>query len=355
MRFQNRLSAFGAAVGMLILILDSKTALIGASKGINLCISNLIPSLFPFFVLSVLMTGSLSGQTVKILRPICSICRMPEGTESLIAVSMLGGYPVGAQNVSFLFRQGQINAVQAARLLAFCNNAGPAFIFGVLGTVFSGRTTPWFLWLIHLVSAFLVAAFLPDMGGEYKIQSQPQNMRITTALSQAVKITATVCGWVVFMRVILAFMDVWFLHHLPLPIQIILSGILELSNGCIRLRELDCEGLCFLIASGLLSLGGICVTLQTASVADGVDMRLYYPGKILQCCISILLSCLFQFSFPAGGRLKNTWIFAIAGVLTILITVILQYTKKVVELLNPLVYNQSNYDKEVSLCCFAKK
>ena len=133
MSVQNRLLTFGSAAGMLILILDSKTALSGASGGIDLCIRTLIPSLFPFFVLSVLLTGALSGQAGKYLRSIGTICKVPEGAESLIAVSILGGYPAGAQNVSVLFRRGQINASQAARLLAFCNNAGPAFIFSAVG------------------------------------------------------------------------------------------------------------------------------------------------------------------------------------------------------------------------------
>lgn len=355
MRVQNRLLAFGSAAGMLILILDSKTALRGASDGIELCIRTLIPSLFPFFVLSILLTGALSGQAGRWLRSIGAICRIPEGAESLIAVSILGGYPAGAQNVSVLFRLGQINASQAARLLAFCNNAGPAFIFGVLGSIFPAKATPLFLWLIHLLSAFIVASILPDTNGGSKIRLESQTIRVTDALSQGVKVMALVCGWVIFMRIILLFMDVWFLHYLPIPIQIVISGILELSNGCTRLSELESDGLRFLVSSGLLSLGGICVTMQTASVADGIDMRLYYPGKMLQCTISILLSCFFQLSFPAASRLSYSCIITIGLILIIFTIVILQYMKKVVELFNPLVYNQNNYDKEVSLCCFAKK
>ena len=320
-----------------------------------MCIRTLIPSLFPFFVLSVLLTGALSGQAGKYLRSIGTICKVPEGAESLIAVSILGGYPAGAQNVSVLFGRGQINASQAARLLAFCNNAGPAFIFGVLGSIFPSKATPWYLWLIHLLSAFFVASILPDTNEGSKIRLESTKIRITDALSQGVKVMALVCGWVIFMRIILLFMDVWFLHYLPNPIQIVASGILELSNGCIRLSELENDGLRFLISSGLLSLGGLCVTMQTASVAEGLDMRLYYPGKLLQCSISILLSCLFQFSFPPASRLSDSFILATVLIFIIFTAVILHYLKKVVELFNPLVYNQNNYDKEVSLCCFAKK
>ena len=45
------------ACGMMMLILDSQTAMHGAAEGIVLCINSVVPSLFPFFVLSILLTN----------------------------------------------------------------------------------------------------------------------------------------------------------------------------------------------------------------------------------------------------------------------------------------------------------
>ena len=45
-----------SSAGMLVLILDGKAALLGAQAGVELCLNTVIPSLFPFFVLSVLLT-----------------------------------------------------------------------------------------------------------------------------------------------------------------------------------------------------------------------------------------------------------------------------------------------------------
>lgn len=355
MHRKSRHTAMISAAGMLMLILDSKTALYGAAEGIKLCISAIIPSLFPFFILSVLLTGALSGQAVKCLQPVAKVCKMPDGSESLIAVSILGGYPVGAQNVSLLFHQGQISASQARRLLAFCNNAGPAFIFGILGSLFSVKSAPWLLWTVHVLSALFTGILLPDH--EQKIRIQPPERRISfsDALSQAVKLQALVCGWVVFMRIFIAFMEVWVLHFLPVSVQIIVTGLVELSNGCLRLSELECEGLRFLIASALLSLGGLCVTLQTASAANRVSMQMYFPGKALQCCFSILLSCLLQYVFPTASRCSHATIMVVFSASTLYIIIFIRYYKKVVEFQNLLVYNRINMNKEVSSCYFAKK
>ena len=302
MKTHNRYIAILCAAGMLLLILDSQTALNGATEGISLCINSLIPSLFPFFVLSILLTGALAGQAIRCLKPIGKLCKLPAGSESIFAVCMLGGYPVGAQNISLLFQQGQLTHTQAERMLGFCNNAGPSFIFGVLGSMFSSKITPWLLWSIHILSALIVGALLPVSENECRISPRIKQIDFTEALSRAVKLQALVCGWVIFMRVILAFMERWVLHYFPLNLQIIISGLLELSNGCIRLSTLPNEGLRFIIASALLSLGGICVTLQTTSASKGVSMRMYFLGKLLQCSISILISTFLQYSFPVGSR-----------------------------------------------------
>lgn len=297
---RNLRTSIAGALGLLVLILDGKTALSGAIEGINLCFTTLVPSLFPFFVLSVLLTGALSGQAVPFLRPIAKICKVPQGAESLLAIGFLGGYPVGAQNVAITHRAGQISDTQAARMITICNNAGPAFIFGILGSMFSDPKIPWFLWAIHIISAFMIGILLPTDADTKPATPLTREIKLTDALEQAVKVMALVCGWVILMRIILAFLERWFLWLLPTAVQITVCGILELSNGCVRLAQIDSEGLRFIIASGLLSLGGICVTLQTASVTKNISMKLYFPGKLLGCCSSVLLSCLIQpLLFPA--------------------------------------------------------
>lgn len=321
-------TAVAAAFGMLILILDGKTALQGANDGISLCLTALIPSLFPFIFLSSLLTGALSGQAITLLRPFTQFCHMPVGTESLLAVGFLGGYPVGAQCIAQLRKQGQLSDTEAMRLIAFCNNAGPSFIFGILATMFSDRKIPWILWMVHMISALSVGFLLPRGIIITNAEVQPRRSGIMEAFTQAVKATVSICGWVILMRVVIAIMDSWFLWLLPQPLKILAEGILELSNGCIHLAELECEGLRFLMAAILLSLGGISVTLQTAAVGDGVSLKLYFPGKILQCTVSIMLCSLLQFLFPVSERFDCRTLAAISSAFFVVILLFLKHSEK---------------------------
>ena len=70
MKQNNQIYGIGAAVGMLLLILDSKTAVTGAWDGIELCLRTVIPSLFPFFIISAALTSSLAGMKLPLLRPL---------------------------------------------------------------------------------------------------------------------------------------------------------------------------------------------------------------------------------------------------------------------------------------------
>lgn len=287
-------TAVAAAVGMLILILDGKTALLGAREGIDLCIRTVIPSLFPFFILSSLLVGSLSARWLK---PLGKRCGVPPGAESLLLVGFLGGYPTGAQALSRAYHSGQLGKVQAERMLAFCNNAGPSFLFGMVAQMFENRNLVWLLWGIHILSAILTAWILPkEETGPVTVTLPPVSQ--SQALASGVRTMGLVCGWVVFFRIGITFLNRWVLWLLPKTWQVVVSGLLELSNGCCSLKDIDCPALRFVVCSGLLACGGMCVTMQTASVANGLSLGWYIPGKLLQALLSIALAVLSQLTFP---------------------------------------------------------
>lgn len=293
------LTSILAAMGLLVLILDTKTALLGAAEGIGLCISTVIPSLLPFFVLSILLTCALSGASIPFLRPIGWLCGVPKGAESILLIGMLGGYPAGAQSVTQCHRDGRLCRQDAQRMLAFCNLAGPAFLFGIVGLNFSSDYTPWVLWGNHIFSALAVAVITRKKTGNCAVLRSEQPVSLSQALQKSLRIMASVCGWIILFRILICFLQRWFLWYLPTSAQVAITGLLELSNGCCELSRIENEGLRFVIAAGLLSFGGICVTMQTASVTADLKLKPYFCGKLLQLLISLLLAGILQgFLFP---------------------------------------------------------
>ncbi len=277
------------SLGMLVLILDGKTAMNGAAEGVEQCIRSVVPSLFPFLVLSSMLTAALQGSRLGILRPLCRLTGIPEGGESLLMVSLLGGYPAGAQAVAQLYQQNQISRQTARRLLMFCSNAGPAFLFGIVGPQFSSPLAAWALLGIVILSSLAVGTFLPGTKPD-SIRCSNTSLSMPSAVAKSVSVMGRICGWVVLFRILTSFLDRWFLWLLPGYFSCLLGGILELTVGCCSLSSIPDEGLRFLTAAVMLNFGGICVWLQTASVTGDLGTGSYIKGKLLQGAVGSLLA-----------------------------------------------------------------
>ena len=288
MRNRSILSGSAAALGIFILILDSKTALDGAAAGLELCLKTVVPSLFPFLFLSNLLTHALNGSALPILRPVRRLFSMPENTEALLIPAFLGGYPIGAQCVATAYENGQLSTGEANRLLTFCSNPGPAFLFGMAGRFFPKWWMIWLLWGILLFSAFLVSRLFPcgvrRSGGTVSTPIGVSPMKTAAA------VMGSICGWVIVFRVLITFLDRWFLWLLPGYLRLTLIGSLELTNGCCSLGQIEDISLRFVLAAGFLSFGGMCVTMQTMSVIRGLSLKQYLKGKLLQTLFSLILS-----------------------------------------------------------------
>ena len=310
MKNQSIRTSLVVCTGILILILDSKTAISGAKDGIDLCLRTVIPSLFPFFLMSNLLTESLMGVEFRILRPIGRLFGLHKGTESMLIPAFLGGYPAGAQSISQAYRSGHLSKDNAERLLSWCNNAGPAFLFGMIGPMFPSSGYAWALWSIHILSAFLVSKTFPTPVESSQIVPS-QTRGITEAMISSLRAIATVCGWVTVFRVLIAFLNRWVLWLLPVTAQVTIAGLLELSNGCCSLGLIDNIPVRFALCSCLLAFGGLCVTMQTSSAAMGLSIKYYLAGKALQTLFSLLICLCIRYTWiilPASCVYFLLWI-----------------------------------------------
>lgn len=274
-----------AALCMLSMIVLGPDITNGAREGVTLCLRVVIPALFPFFVISTYLNGQLSGLNFRALRPIETLCGMPENSGPILLLGLLGGYPIGAQSIAQWRENKTLVTRDAERLLGFCNNPGPAFIFGMLSAFFPSQRYLWMLWLIQILSALLTGMVLPGRNKTTCKQSAAVRMTLPQALERSVRSILLVCGWVVLFRIILSFFA-----SSAKNMQIFLCGITELTNGCMQLNNISSLEIRFVTASAFLSFGGLCVHMQTLSAAKGLRLRHYFIGKVIQTIISVVLS-----------------------------------------------------------------
>ena len=312
----------------ILTIIFAKDVVVGAAIGIELCLRVVIPSIFPLLLLSLLLCQNCGNNDLFFTKPLCRFVHIPQSAASILILAILGGYPVGAQAVTTLYKNKQLNKYEAQRMLAFCNNAGPAFIFGLLGSNFSNKYASVLLWIIHIGSALLVGHIYkrtPKSNRCNIINPKDQN---TPIMRSTVITMGIICGWIILFRTIIYILQPLISSHFHENSYPLIFGFFELTNGCILLKNIPFEYERFVLASALLSMGGLCVGLQTRSITGELGFGQYIPGKIVQTCISVILSY-FVCYILYGTPLKAI---PVLLCLTVLIAIHFIFIKKVVAL-----------------------
>lgn len=333
--------------GMLILILDSKLVVLSACAGIEMCLKSIIPALFPFLVMSGIITTCITIKQGQKGSHFLNFLDFPNGAGYLLILGFLGGYPNGAQNVYQLYKARAIRKEDAEKLLPICNQAGPAFIFGILPFLFSAKWIPCILWIIQIISALLTSAFLPGKHQQAVKLGRDSNNSVVATLQSAVRTMGWICGWVVLFRIIIGFLEARLLMFLPIIPRVIIAGLLELTNGIFALNVVKNDFVRFILASVFLSFGGFCVILQTQSVAKDLNLKLYFGGKLLQLLIAALLSVIIYPLISFTGSKGALYSAVISLIIVVMIAIFTATAKKTVAIQKNMLYNKKKSESEV--------
>lgn len=155
-RFQTLLLGICFFSFAVFLLLYSDSAKTGVSEGVLRCVEVLIPSLFPFMVLSSFCVKSgLSAAIGRVAAPAMKfLFHLPGSSAATIVMGMIGGYPVGAQGIRALLDEKSITPNQARQMLWFCVGAGPAFTISAVGEgMFGDRTIGLLLYLAQVATS----------------------------------------------------------------------------------------------------------------------------------------------------------------------------------------------------------
>ena len=271
-------------LSMIFLILDSRCAADSAREALILCGKTLIPSLFPLFVLGGMLVPALAQIRIPGLSRILGF---PEG---YFLLGLLGGYPLGAACIARAVQRGELRSQDAERITGLCSLCGPGFLFGVVGTLLSPGAAA-VVFALQLEAALLTAALWPGAAG---IQSpaRTEAVSLSDALNKAVRSILTVCGWVTLAAVAAGFLRRWVFPFLPEGIAVVLTGLMELTNGILAAGNLGKDAR-FLLCALFASFGGISVLLQIRGVSPGIRMGQCIAQKTAHAVITTALAFLY--------------------------------------------------------------
>lgn len=325
------LAAIAVLTAGFALVAAPEQAIQGGKNGLLLCFNVIVPSLFPFFVLSSLvvelgLAACLGGALEGVMRP---LFRVSGSCSAAVVLGFISGYPVGASTALQLYRQGLCSKVEAERLLAFCNNSGPAFIFGVVGAgVFGDSRVGLLLYLTHALASILVGLLFRFHGG--RDRGAPAGRRakpiaavtlpaaFTVSVNRALRSTLNICAFVVFFSVVLQLLSAGgilsalarllaLLGLSPEWARRLVAGVLELSSGVSSLSGGTGLAGRASLAAFMLGWAGLSVHCQVLSflLDSGLSVRTYLAGKLCHGLIAAGLTWLCARFFPFSQAVSH--------------------------------------------------
>ena len=339
MRIRWRILACLCLGGLLVWFLaDAGAVRDSVAEALALCARSVVPSLFPFLVASsallALGFGELAAPWLAgLMEP---LFRVPGAGSAALVLGLVGGYPIGAKTAADLYRENLVSREEAERLLAFCNNSGPAFILGVVGTgVFGSGAAGLLLYLAHVAASLLVGVLFrfyryrepprPSRQPEAHFQAARFSAAFTRSVTGSLASALNICAFILFFTVTIRMLTLSglltglarLLARLCAPLGLsqvwaerLLTGVLEVSSGVSSLTGGALSGR-LSMAAFMLGWAGLSVHCQVlAFLGDsGLSMGTYLWGKLLHGLFSAallgLLTRLFPLDAPVSAYLAE--------------------------------------------------
>ncbi len=295
--YGKRFLFFACLFFLLLLLIFAQPVLAALQAGLYLCARTVIPSLFPFAVLSSLLvrlapTGSLPGG-----RLFEALFRIPRMGLFALFIGALCGFPLGARTAADLYAAGRLSKKEAERLAALSNNTGPAFcVAGVGVSLFSSPRIGWLLYGLQLFSGLFIAFLFArrEQRAPRKQEKQetvfPAPLSLSESIYGASLTLLSVTGTILFFSALCALPKLF----LPPTAFALFSSFLEIGNATVAAGALS-PSMGIPIAAFAVSFSGLSVHLQASSVLRPLTLSVlpmfYY--KLLSGILSFFLSFLF--------------------------------------------------------------
>lgn len=330
--FRKNILPFIFCIFTIGLVVFSKSNLPAAKEGLMLWANNIVPSLLPFFIATELLgytnvVTKLGNILNPIMRPLFNIPGI--GSYALL-MGIISGYPTGAKIVTNLLNEGLCTKEEAERMLAFTNNSGPLFILGTVGiTLFGNSTIGFLLLLTHILACLsvgIIFRFWKCKSNSYSTHKSNVNTKnkeevnfsnlgdiLGKSIMSSIKTVVMIGGFVVLFSVILSILKSSnvisilgktlypFLKYLSIQnfefSNSIVCGILELTNGVMKISSIACREISIniILTAFLLGFGGLSILLQVYSIIakSNISIKSYFIGKLLHGILAAFYTFLF--------------------------------------------------------------
>lgn len=285
-------------------------------SGLTTWCTKMIPSLFPFMVLSgLLLRTGLSHRLSKILYPVLgTLFRLSPDCIYVIFMGFLCGFPMGANIIAESLSFKRITTREASLLLSFCNNIGPVYFisfvsilcpyyplwltlsimylvplcYGLILRHTRYRDIPYYQKICHKTTHNLTKHHITVHCPTAPVTNYSYGRALQDSLQKSITSILYLGGYMIIFTVLqLPFYNSY--YQLPEPFIHVLKGLLEISSGITALQPYP--ELYMIVYSLLLPFCGLCCLYQTYAMIKDTPLSLlsYLKHKIAQTLCTIII------------------------------------------------------------------
>lgn len=283
-----------------------------ARRGLSLFASSVLPSLFPFYFCSLLLTymGAVSAISKVGAKGVKLMYNAPKESAYVLFLSMLCGYPVGASTIYELYDAGAITQKDAKTVCSFCSTSGPVFMIGTIGgAIFSDGKVGVIVLIAHylgaIVNGLIYRKKKSDPDAHVFAHADDVDGLLSKAISKATINMLYVGGYIVICGMIIDTLELVGIRNAlsglgnaSEPILSCIYSLIEMTRASIECSKCSNLQLGVTLCTGAVSLGGLSVTMQNYTFLSkcGVGFFELLLKKGTQCALSMIFAYILGFS-----------------------------------------------------------
>lgn len=285
------------------ILINPEVSVEGIKSGISLLLNTIIPSLFPFMVISSYIASSnsfafLAGVFKKITAFLFRA--NPDGFIPFL-LGLLGGYPIGAKTTADLYKANRLTQNEAERLMYFTVNSGPAFTVTAVGIgMLNNYRAGLILYASNILTSLSIGFLCRFLNNKEVLQKR--NITLTTKENAFIKSVSSgadaiinISAWVLIFSCVSSIVSNMGINE---NFSLFFNCITEVTNGC----KISSKTQNLPVISAILGFGGFSVICQVAPYLKecNVKMKNFVASRLLNSALSAFFTAKLNEFFPCA-------------------------------------------------------
>lgn len=273
---------------IIIFLSDSSLILNAVNYSLDIFIKNLVPTLFPFFILADILNN------YNYLYYLQKIFRFKYS--DILIISLFSGLPSNAKYISLLLENKKITEEDASIMLSTSFFPNPMFVITSIGfLMYKNALIGIKMLIIIYISNIILYLFnykkLRFNNFTNPVTPKPFFSFIKSSILNAMETLLVVLGTIIIFNIVNSVINEYLINNVNL--SALISACLEMTSGVYKIYSLNISNnLKYIFTTLTLTFSSLSILFQAFSILENyhINKKIIIKNKIILVLISLILS-----------------------------------------------------------------